>query len=257
MAIEEDMTLIHGDCITEMQKLIEEGAKVDLILTDLPFGVTANKWDNIIPFSSMWDCIKDIIYERTPIVFFATQPFTSKLVCSKLDWFRYEWIYHKRVGSNFGACKYQPMKEHEEILVFGKKSPHYYPIKEERKGSGAQRVKYKFNTCTKTDNYNDTLKLQPPKNCTELRYPSTVRYYNNRSKGNVGSHPTQKPVELLKYLIKTYTNENDTVLDFTMGSGSTGVACLQTNRNFIGIELEEKYYNIAKERCSEYQSELI
>lgn len=254
-----NIRLIQGDCIQEMQKLIQEDVKVDLILTDLPFGVTDNKWDNIISFEDMWGCVKDIIYERTPILFFGTQPFTSKLVCSNLDWFRYEWIYHKRAGSNFGVCKYQPMKEHEEILVFGKKSPNYYPIKEARRGSGGQRIKYKFNTPTHpSDNYNNgKLYLHPPSNIDELRYPGTVRYYNNRSKGNVGSHPNQKPVELLEYLIRTYTNENDTVLDFTMGSGSTGVACRNTNRSFIGIELDNEYYDIACERIqSSYQSKL-
>lgn len=249
-------TLINGDCLTEMQKLIDDGVTVDLILTDLPFGVTANDWDNIIPFNEMWECVNNIIRsDRVPIVFFATQPFTSKLVMSKLNWFRHEWIYQKRVASNFGVAKYQPMKEHEEVLVFGKKSPNYYPIKEERKGGGKSRWKYEFNVGSKTSNFHKGIDNPVPH--TELRYPGSVRYYNNRSKGNVGSHPNQKPVELLEYLIKTYTKENDLVLDFTMGSGSTGVACKNTNRDFIGIELDEKYYNIAKERCSAYQSKLI
>lgn len=251
--------LINGDCIEEMNNLINDGVKVDLILTDLPYGVTANEWDNIISFDEMWVRINQLIYDRTPILFFATQPFTSKLVMSKLNWFRYEWIYQKRVGSNFGVAKYQPLKEHEEILVFGRKSPNYYPIKEERKGGGGARVKYKFNVPTKSSNYNDTLYKHPPVQPSDLRYPGTVRLYNNRSKGNVGSHPNQKPVELLEYLIKTYTDEGDLVLDFTMGSGSTGVACQNLGRDFIGIELDPKYYEIAVKRIKEtnIQSKLI
>lgn len=252
-----DIQLIQGECIEEMHNLINEGVKVDLILTDLPYGVTANEWDNIIPFNEMWKHINELIYDRTPIVLFATQPFTSKLVMSKLNWFRYEWIYHKRVGSNFGVAKYQPLKEHEEVLVFGRKSPNYYPIKEERKGTGKSRWKYGYNTTTSTSNYDSSLKLYPAKKQEELRYPGTVRLYNNRSKGNVGSHPNQKPVELLEYLIKTYTKENDLVLDFTMGSGSTGVACQNTNRDFIGIELDKDYYSIAVERVNNVQSKLI
>ena len=252
-----NINLIHGDCLEEMQKLIQDNVKVDLILTDLPYGVTANEWDNIIPFDEMWSKINQVIYDRTPILFFATQPFTSKLVMSKLNWFRYEWIYQKRVASNFGVAKYQPMKEHEEVLVFGRKSPNYYPIKEERKGGGANMVKYDFNVRTTSSNYNETLHKKPFKNQSELRYPGTVRLYNNRGRGNVGSHPNQKPVELLEYLIKTYSNENDLVLDFTMGSGSTGVACRNTNRNFIGIELDDEYFDIAKERVNNCQSKLV
>lgn len=249
--------LIHGDCIEEMHKLIEDDIKVDLVLTDLPYGLTDNSWDNIIPFEKMWFLIDKLTYARTPILFFASQPFTSKLVMSNLKWFRYEWIYQKIAGSNFGTVKYQPMKEHEEILVFGEKLPNYYPIKEPRQGSGAKRVEYNFKTSTESSNYRGSLYKNTPKNQDKLRNPSSVRLINNRKKEDRGLHPTQKPVELLKYLIKTYTNENDTVLDFTMGSGSTGVACLQTQRNFIGIEIEEKYYNIAKKRCKEYQSKLI
>lgn len=253
-----NIRLINDDCLKVMQCLHDEGVQVDAIITDLPYGVTANKWDNIIPFDEMWSAINNIIYERTPIVFFATQPFTSKLVMSKINWFRYEWIYQKSCATNFGVAKYQPMKEHEEILVFGKKSPNYYPIREERKGGEKERTKYNFKQSTKTSNYGDTLQTgNQPSNYDDLRYPSSVRHYNNRSRGNRGLHPNQKPVELLEYLIRTYTNEEETVLDFTMGSGTCGVACLNTNRNFIGIELEEEYFKVAKERLKNYQSRLI
>ena len=252
-----DYKLIQGDCIEEMQKLIEKDIKVDLILTDLPFGLTANEWDNIIPFDKMWNKINKLVYDKTPILFFASQPFTSKLVMSNLKWFRYEWIYQKRVGTNFAVVKYQPMKEHEEILVFGKKSPNYYPIMEERKGSGANRVKYDFNKPTKSANYSDSLHKNKKKIKDKLRNPSSVQLFNNLSKGNRGYHPTQKPVELLEYLVKTYTKEKDTVLDFTMGSGSTGVACKNLNRNFIGIELDKDYFEIAKKRIKNCQTKLL
>lgn len=252
------MKLINGECISVMQDLINEDVTVDAIITDLPYGVTDNQWDNIIPFNEMWECIKHIRKDKkTPVVFFAQQPFSSKLVMSKLKWYRHEWIYQKRVGSNFGIVKYQPMKEHEEILVFSEKTPYYYPIKEERKGGGKDRIKYGHNLATKTTNLPNSLKKHVQKKQEKLRHPGTVRYYNNRSKGNVGLHPNQKPVELLEYLVQTYTKENDTVLDFTMGSGTCGVACLNTNRDFIGIELEKKYYDIATERLKNYQTRLI
>lgn len=252
------MKLIHGDCIEEMNNLINDGVKVDLILTDLPYGVTDNEWDNILSFEDMWWCIKNIkLNKKTPILFFGSQPFTSKLVLSKLDWFRYEWIYQKSCGSNFGVVKYQPMKEHEEILVFGEKSPYYYPIKEERKGTGLSRVQYskvKFGD-TVSSNYGNFKNERCVKEYGDLRYPSSIQFFNNRGKGDRGYHPNQKPIELLEYLIKTYSNENDIVLDFTMGSGSTGVACQNTNREFIGIELNEAYFNIAKERCNESEKQ--
>ena len=253
-----EVKLIQGDCLKVMQDLIADGVKVDLIVTDPPYGITDNKWDNIISFELMWECIKQIRSDKkTPILFFASQPFTSKLVMSNLKWFKYEWIYQKASGSNFGVVKYQPRKDHEEILVFGEKSPYYYPIMEERKGSGLSRVQYgkiKFGDKV-SDNYGNMKHQAFEKFYGDLRYPSSVQYFNNRGKGSRGLHPNQKPVELLEYLIKTYSNENDTVLDFTMGSGSTGVACLQTNRNFIGIELEPKYYEIAEQRINEAKAQ--
>ena len=137
------------------------------------------------------------------------------------------------------------MKEHEDVLVFAKSKPIYYPIKEARQGSGAERVKHRFNE-TKSGEFTSISKAKPDP--TELRYPSSVQEFNNRASGDRGFHPTQKPVALLEYLIKTYTNEGETVLDNTMGSGSTGVACVNTNRKFIGIEMDENYFNIAYER---------
>jgi site-specific DNA-methyltransferase (adenine-specific) len=240
--------LMMGDCLERMKE-IPDGS-VDMILTDPPYGTTACKWDSIIPLEPMWEQLKRIIKPNGAIVMTASQPFTSVLVASKLTMFKYEWIWEKNRGSNFGAAKYQPLKEHESVLVFSKTGGrvNYYPIKEPRKGAGADRVKYKFNGSNtgKRDTYNGFIDNRKGHEEEALRYPSTIQKHNTQ----VGLHPTQKPVTLMEYLIKTYTNESETVLDFTMGSGSTGVAAKNLNRNFIGIELDENYFNIAKERIS-------
>ena len=244
--------LINGCCLEKM-KYIPDGS-VDMVLADPPYGTTACKWDSIIPLESMWEQLKRIIKPNGAIVMTASQPFTSVLVGSNLKDFRCSWIYKKRCASNFAQAKYQPMKEHEDVLVFSKQKTVYYPIKEERVGSGADRAKYAFTDASrlKSGDFVGVIKGNYDKNNDagnqELRYPSSVREFNNRAKGQRGLHPTQKPVALMEYLIKTYTLENETVLDFTMGSGTTGVACKRLNRGFIGIELDEKYFNIAKER---------
>ena len=254
------MMLINDDCLTAMDKLINDDVKVDLVLCDPPYGITDNKWDTVIPFEPMWDALERIKKDKkTPILFFASQPFTSQLVMSNPRWFRYEWIYQKTAGSNFGTVKYQPFKEHEEVLVFGEKSPYYYPIMEERKGTGKQRVQYSkiHYGGTISDNYGTMNRKENDKWYSELRYPSSVQKFNNRKSHDRGLHPNQKPIELLEYLIKTYTEEENIVLDFTMGSGSTGVACKNLNRNFIGIELDNGYFNIAKERINDAQTKLL
>jgi site-specific DNA-methyltransferase (adenine-specific) len=244
------INLIHGDCLEKM-KDIPDGS-VDFILTDPPYGTTACKWDVIIPFDKMWEQLKRIIKKNGAIIFTASQPFTSVLVCSNLDMFKYSWVYKKRCASNFAQAKYAPMKEHEDVLVFAKGKVNYYPIKEERQGSGSERVKHLFSDATrhKSGEFIGALRGEYNPKAEELRYPSSVQEFNNRASGDRGFHPTQKPVALLEYLIKTYTLENETVLDFTMGSGSTGVACKNLNRNFIGIEKDEKYFEIAKNRIS-------
>ena len=241
--------LINDDCLKAMQDIPDQS--IDLVLTDPPYGTTACKWDSIIPFEPMWKQLKRIIKDNSAIIFTASQPFTSALVMSNTEMFKYEWIWQKAVGSNFATLKYQPMKEHENILVFSKKTHKYFPIKEKRKGSGSARMNYGHNGSI-TGEANGTQKFEGwevGKYDKELRNPSSVQYFNNRESTR-GLHPTQKPVALLEYLIKTYTNEGDTVLDFTMGSGSTGVACKNINRNFIGIELDENYYKIATERIN-------
>ena len=246
------MQLILGDCLEKMKDIPDKS--IDMILCDLPYGTTACKWDTIIPFDKLWEQYERIIKPNGAIVLTASQPFTSALVMSNPKMFKYEWIWEKAVGSNFAALKYQPMKEHENILVFCKGTTVYNPIKEERKGSGKQRQKAGYansKATAKTGQFIGGIMdaTKRTNDYEELRYPSSIQYFNNRDKDR-GMHPTQKPVALMEYLIKTYTNENETVLDFTMGSGTTGVACENLNRNFIGIEKDETYFKIAQDRIA-------
>ena len=246
--------LINGDCIKEMQKLIDDGVKVDMVLTDLPYGTTACKWDSVIPFDMMWECLNQLTYDDTPIALFGSEPFSSYLRLSNIQNYRYDWIWHKNTASGFPFAKYQPLRNHEIISVFYKKRPYYNPIKEERDATleSKKRMTYKFNGNHKTDVYD----LNNVEHSLDNKsYPKTIKRFKSvpNSKGRL--HPSQKPVALLKYLIKTYTKENDTVLDFTMGSGSTGVACMETNRNFIGIELDKEYYEIAEKRINEAKAQ--
>lgn len=237
--------LYQGDCLELMDKLIEESIKVDMILTDLPYGTTACKWDNIIPFEPMRHRINKLIKDNGAICLFGNEPFTSCLITSNLKGFKYRWDWNKKIPSGMSYARYRPMQQTEDICVFTKKgektiyNPQMIkrdkPIKSgETKYSETAPIKYKDKNFKKTYEYKN---------------PITLIEFDKIRKGSI--HPTQKPVALLEYLIKTYTNENDLVLDFTMGSGSTGVAALNTNRNFIGIELDENYFNIAKNRLEE------
>lgn len=314
------INLMHGECLELMKQIPDQS--VDMVLTDPPYGTTACKWDSVIPLEPMWAELKRIIKSNGVIVLFASQPFTTKLIHSNMEMFRYSWVWEKEQGVNFLSAKKQPMKVHEDIVIFytdlgGQRgaASEYNPIrdylKNERKLAGltAKKAKnilgnrmgehyftngvqfcipseenYKKLQSTgffslpyselkrwydelglniKTPTYNPQMTIGVPyvsgggnsgevtsgvqkiqtKN-TGTRYPRSIQ----RFKREVGLHPTQKPVALLEYLIKTYTQENETVLDFTMGSGSTGVAAKNTNRKFIGIELDDKYFSIAKER---------
>lgn len=249
-----------------MQKLIKENIKVDLVLTDIPYGTTACKWDTIIPFKEMWECINGLSYDTTPILLFGSEPFSSYLRLSNIDNYRYDWIWHKNVSGGFVNAKKMPMKYHEIISVFYKKLPLYNPQFEEYSDATKKRFKKDGKVNREKQKMNSTNQIQGKVkgvdcevNLKRGRYPQSVQFF--KSVGNANGkrlHPTQKPVELLEYLIKTYTNEDDLVLDFTMGSGSTGVACQNTGRNFIGIELDEDYYNIAIERINDGgQSKLL
>jgi site-specific DNA-methyltransferase (adenine-specific) len=241
------LNLIHGDCL-EVMKTIPD-ASIDAIITDPPYGTTACKWDSVIPFEPMWKELNRIIKDNGAIIFTASQPFTSNLIMSNTKMFKHEWIWEKNRGSNFATLRYAPMKEHESVLVFCKTSPKYFPIMQQRKGAGLDRTKYKYNpTNTGKREALGNLEMTHANHNgnNELRYPSSIQKFNTE----VGKHPTQKPVTLMEYLVKTYTQENDTVLDFTMGSGTTGVACKNLNRNFIGIELDKDYFEIATARIN-------
>jgi len=257
-----EVKLIQGDCITEMQKLIDEGVKVDMVLTDPPYGTTACKWDSIIPFESMWECLNGLTYDNTPVALFGSEPFSSYLRLSNIQNYRYDWIWHKNYSGGFVTAKKMPMKYHENISIFYRKLPCYNPQFQEYSTDTKNRYKNNRKVTRITQNAKSTNQIQGVKTIDgEMKldrgkYPESVQFFKAVPTSNDGRlHPTQKPVALLEYLIKTYTNKSDTVLDFTMGSGSTGVACMETNRNFIGIELDEKYYNIAKQRINEAKAQ--
>ena len=247
------MKLILGDCLEEMPKLQDHS--IDLILTDPPYGTTACKWDSIIPFDLMWKELKRVIKDNKAIVLFGAEPFSSILRTSNLDYFKYDWIWEKDNGTNFASVKYQPFRVYENISVFGKFPITYTP--KQIKCFNPQMIigkpyktisgKQKQDGAVIRDGSKEKMSnFETINNGT--RYPRNVIKFN-RDKNKV--HPTQKPVPLLEYLIKTYTKENDTVLDFTMGSGSTGVACKNLNRNFIGIEKDKKYFELAEKRINE------
>ena len=236
--------LMQGDCL-ELMKDIPDGS-VDMILADLPYGTTAIKWDIVIPFEQLWEQYKRIIKHNGAIVLFGTEPFSSNLRVSNLEMYKYDWIWEKPQGVNFAQCNHMPMSVYETISVFGnfglsknaKVQPVYNP-------QGLVRVDKKKKAKTFSDH-------RPTNNNKDhiqkfTNYPRQVIKFPQER----GFHPTQKPVALIEYLIKTYTNEGDTVLDNVMGSGTTGVACKNTGRNFIGMELDEEYFKIATERINE------
>ena len=227
-----------GDCLELMKDISDKS--IDMILCDLPYGTTRNKWDSIIPLDKLWEQYERIIKDNGVIVLFSQMPFTAELTHSNLKLFKYEWIWEKDNGTGFLNAKKMPLKIHENILIFYKKLPIYNP---------QMRTGFKPYKC-KQGRHSTNYGLYEQGHITESngeRYPIDIIEFKKDS----GLHPTQKPVALLEYLIKTYTNEGETVLDNCMGSGSTGVACKNLNRNFIGIELDENYFNIAKERINE------
>lgn len=237
-------TLLHGDCLELMKTLPDKS--VDLILCDLPYGTTSCKWDSIIPLDSLWEKYNRIGKENAVFVFTASQPFTSLLVMSNIKNYKYSWVWQKDGGSNFATVKYMPMKEHEDICVFYRTKPTYNPQKQERVGSRKGKITKTIDS-GRTDSVYGTQVGGKVLIVPELRCPSSVQRFSRER----GLHPTQKPVALMEYIIRTYTNEGDTVLDNCMGSGTTGVAAKRLNRNFIGIELDQKYFDIAKQRIEE------
>lgn len=236
-----EQKLFLGDCLEVMDELIKDGVKVDAIITDPPYGTTACKWDSVIPFDKMWERLNKLIKQNGAIVLFGSEPFSSALRMSNIKNFKYDWIWEKEQGVNFQLCKYQPLKTHETISVFSKESHNYFP-------QGLIKIDKIKSNKFKGGNlgHQSSEKLRNEYKQEFSNYPKSIQKFNRQR----GLHPTQKPVALMEYLIKTYTNEGETVLDFTMGSGTTGVACINTNRNFIGIEMDEKYFEIAKDRIN-------
>ena len=229
--------LYNGDCLEVMKEIPDKS--VDMILCDLPYGTTACKWDLIIPVEILWEQYNRIAKEEAAIVLFSTQPFTTLLIHSNLKNYRYNWYWKKNIITGFSYARFQPMRTIEDICVFYKKAGKYNPIglKESTRSIRIRNDKNGINGYALN-------KAHKPK---YTGYPNHLLIYPKE----FGLHPTQKPVSLLEYLIKTYTNENELVLDNCMGSGSTGVAALNTNRRFIGIEKEDNYYEIAKERIEQ------
>ncbi len=236
-----------------MDRLIEQGIKVDAIITDPPFGTTQNKWDSVIPLDKMWQRLNKLIKPNGVIVLFAQTPFDKILGASNISKLKYEWIWEKTQATGHLNAKKMPMKAHENILVFYSKLPTCSPQKTQGHkpmNSGVRR------SSLKNENYNEINKIDLPFGGDTDRFPrSVLQFKSDKQKSYL--HPTQKPVALMEYLVKTYTNENELVLDFTMGSGTTGVACKNLGRRFVGIELDEGYFNIAKERIDFLHRDLI
>ena len=235
-----EIQLINGEALQEMDELIADGIVVDAIICDPPYGTTACKWDSVIPFPEMWERLNKLIKPNGAIVLFGSEPFSSALRMSNIKNYKYDWIWKKSRGSNFATFKYAPAKNYEIVSVFNKHN--YYPIMDTRDEKNKRNNKPRKNTSKIT---NSEWTCEVSKGNLSEKYPEAIREITEH---RCGQHPTQKPVALMEYLIKTYTNENELVLDFTMGSGTTGVACKNLGRDFIGIEMDESYFNIAKER---------
>ena len=236
------INLLHGDCIELMQS-IPDGS-VDMILCDLPYGTTACKWDTVIPFEPLWAQYRRVAKRNAAIVLTASQPFTTALIASNIREFRYTWVWEKEQGVNFMLAKKQPLKVHEDVCVFYRDLPAYSP----QMTSGKPYVSGKGNSGEVTGRRE---KVQTINDGT--RYPRSIQQFGRQT----GIHPTQKPVALMEYLIRTYTREGETVMDNCMGSGTTGVACVNTGRNFIGIERDDKYFAIASERIANTPQRLV
>ena len=238
--------LLHGDCLELMKNIPDKG--IDMIFCDLPYGITArNKWDTVIPFESLWEQYNRIIKDNGAIVLFGSGMFTASLMQSNEKMWRYNLIWHKTTPTGFLNANKMPLRAHEDIVVFYKSMPIYHPQKTTGHKRKVSTAKHKRN-CKVTEDYgNHGLTTY---DSTE-RFPTSVITFST-DKQKEALHPTQKPVALCEWLIKTYTNPGMTVLDNCMGSGTTGIACLNTNRNFIGIELNDKYFEIAKERIENH-----
>lgn len=250
--------LYEGDCLEVMDKLIEQGVKVDMILCDLPYGVTRNAWDSIIPLDLLWERYEKIIGDNGIIVLFGQGKFTAKLVLSNEKMWRYNLVWNKVLTCGFLNAKRMPLRNHEDICIFYKRLPMYNPQFTEGEPLHGMGKKFK-NTLSENNNYGKFNSCKNPsanRTGDTKKYPKSILEFSRPSSSTM-VHPTQKPVALLEYLIKTYTNEDMIVLDNCMGSGSAGVACLNTNCKFIGIELDDTYFDIAEDRISKAYEEKL
>ena len=244
------INLYNGDCIEVMKQLIYEGVRVDCIIADLPYGTTPCPWDVIIPFEDMWECINKIIKQNGAVVLFGQEPFSSLLRISNINNYKYDWIWKKERLTNVFQVKRRPGKVVENISVFYKKQPTYNIQKTKYDGQlRSNKIGDNARFSITQDGGGGHKPMEYHDDGT--RYPLQIIEFHRDSMYDTKFHPTQKPIELLEFLIKTYTNEGEIVLDFTMGSGSTGVACKNLNRKFIGIELSEEYYNISYKRIKD------
>jgi len=231
--------IYQGDCLEVMKQI--EDKSIDMILADLPYGTTACKWDTIIPFEPLWEQYERVIKDRGAIVLFGSEPFSSALRMSNIKNYKYDWVWNKKLAGNVFLAKSQPMKIHENILVFNSSKERYYPIKTDIDKVRKYKDKYGGGETFGKKGTGEKV------HTTNGKFPKSIIDISNANRKG-GLHPTQKPVALFEYLIKTYTNEGDLVLDNCAGSGTTGVACKNTNRNFILIEQDEKYCEVIKER---------
>lgn len=243
--LDEHRVLFLGNCLDRMKEIPDNS--IDMVLCDLPYGTTQNRWDSVIPFESLWKEYHRVVKANGAVVLFGSEPFSSALRLSNLSNYKYDWIWDKKIPTGFLNAKKQPMRYTELVSVFYDKQCTYNPQFSEGKPMNSV-----YKGAGSSENYGVyATTTTPPENLnTTKRYPSNIISINalpNNSKERVG-HPTQKPVALLEYLVKTYTHEGQTVLDNTMGSGSTGVACVNTKRRFVGIEMDEKYFSLAKNR---------
>jgi len=249
--------IYNEDCIGEKGMRILPDASIDMILADVPYGRTACKWDTIIPLEPMWEQLKRVIKPSGAIVMTASQPFTTTLIASNMKMFKYCWYWIKDKPSNFMMGKKQPLRYVEECVLFSKGSSVYNPVMQLREEKNKRNNKLtssflrneNIGINVKTDKYQDRLKS----GMNDYIYPRNYQFFNNRTNG---LHPTQKPVALMEYLIKTYTNEGEILLDFAFGSGTTLVACRQLGRHYIGFEINPEYCKIAKKRLAQVQLEL-
>lgn len=237
--------IYNEDCIGEHGMCLIPDKSIDMILCDLPYGTTKCKWDSILPFDKLWEQYKRIIKDNGAIVLTASQPFTSALVMSNPKWFKHDWVWYKSRSGSAITAKYRPVKRHEDILVFCKTTPKYNP----QMTNGTPYHRKSSNN--KNNNHGFGINSNMETNNTGTRYPITIQYFKQNWSKQQQLHPTQKPVALFEYLIRTYTNEGETVLDNCIGSGTTAVACINTKRNYIGFETDTTYCEIANKRIQD------